>query len=270
MRDQMETENGNAGNQLWDNVRISLMFLTRLPLPDVRKHPDSLASVMSAFPVAGAIIGGLAGTICVFTLVLGLPVTIAAVVTVAAMALLTGALHEDGLADVADGFGGGQSPARKLDIMKDSRIGTYGVLALIFAVALKVSALSALLEANLGYFAIFALFAGLGAWSRSLCVTLMASTPNARGEGIAATAGLPSQDTNRQSLIVGGVLLGFFLWPVFGLWTTLAVFAVSCAAFWLVRRLALRQIGGHTGDVAGTVQIVAETAMLITLAAAAI
>lgn len=270
MRDQMETESGNTSTNLWDNVQISLMFLSRLPLPDVRRHPDNLASVMSAFPVAGAIIGGLGGSICVLALLLGLPATIAAVVTLAAMALLTGALHEDGLADVADGFGGGQSSARKLDIMKDSRIGTYGVLALIFVVALKVAALNALLEADVGFFAVFALFAGLGAWSRTLCVWLMATTPNARGDGIAATAGLPGQDVNRQALIVGGVLMTVFLWPVFGLWLTLAVFAVSSAAFWLVRRLALRQIGGHTGDVAGTVQIIAETAMLVTLAAAAI
>lgn len=270
MRDQMETESGSNSNSLWDNVRISLMFLSRLPLPDVRNHPENLASVMGAFPVAGAIIGGLAGTVCVLSLVLGLPATVAAVVTVAALALLTGGLHEDGLADVADGFGGGQSAARKLDIMKDSRVGTYGVLALIFAVALKVTALSAILDANVGYFAIMVLFAALGAWSRSLCVALMATTPNARGAGIAANAGLPDQDVNRQALIVGAVLLAFFLWPVFGLWVTVAVFAASCAAFWLVRSLALRQIGGHTGDVAGTVQIAAETAMLITLAAAAI
>ncbi len=263
----MDTESGNRANDWLNNACVSLMFLSRLPVPGVSKHPAQLATAMGAFPLAGLVIGLLGGLCCTVALALGLPPTVAAVTVVAFLALVTGALHEDGLADVADGFGGGQSIERKLAIMKDSRIGSYGVLALVFAVLLKVAALSAILQQAPGFFATLALFAGLAAWSRALCVALMATTPNARGQGVAAGVGQPGQDVNRTALGLGAGALALLMWPAFGLWATLAVFASSCAAFWLVRTLALRHIGGHTGDVAGAVQIVAETAMLMALAA---
>ncbi|NNF77901.1 MAG: adenosylcobinamide-GDP ribazoletransferase, partial [Rhizobiales bacterium] len=254
MRDDLDTESGKSSQNWLNNVRVSLMFLSRLPVPDVRRHPPSLASAMGAFPLAGLLIGLLAGAACGLASAVGLPASVSAVATIAFLALLTGGLHEDGLADVADGFGGGQSVERKLAIMKDSRIGTYGMLALVFAVLLKVTALTAILQTNLGFFALLGLFGGLGAWSRSLCVALMATTPNARGDGVAAHAGQPTSEINRSALGLGAAALGLLIWPAFGLWSTLAVFAGSCAAFWLVRRLALRHIGGHTGDVAGSVQ----------------
>lgn len=267
MRDEIDTESGTATNNWLTNLRVSLMFLSRLPIPDVRRHPPNLASAMGAFPLAGLVIGLLGGLACTVAMGMGLPSTVSAVATVGFLAALTGGLHEDGLADVADGFGGGQSKERKLAIMKDSRIGTYGVLALVFAVLLKITALSAILQAGMGFLATIALFAGLGAWSRALCVALMATTPNARGGGIGAHAGAPGPEVNRMALGLGAGALGLLLWPAFGLWATLAAFASSCAAFWLVRRLALRQIGGHTGDVAGTMQIATEMVMLMSLVA---
>ena len=268
MRDDIDTESGSGPQNWLNDVRISLMFLSRLPVRALKEEPPSLASAMGAFPLAGLVIGLVAGAVCWLALGVGLPASVAAVATVAFLALLTGGLHEDGLADVADGFGGGHTTERKLAIMKDSRIGAYGMLALVFAVLLKVTALAAILQAGLGFFAALALFGGLGAWSRALCVALMATTPNARGDGVAAHAGAPGPEVNRTALGLGAALLGLLIWPVFGLWATLAVFASSCAAFWLVRKLALRHIGGHTGDVAGAVQIVSETVMLMTLAAA--
>lgn len=269
MKDDIDTESGTRARNWLTDARISLMFLSRLPVPGVSHHPAQMASAMGGFPLAGLVIGLLGGLCCTLALGLGLPPSVAAVTAVAFLALVTGGLHEDGLADVADGFGGGQTTERKLAIMKDSRIGTYGVLALAFTVLLKVTALSAILQDTPGFLATLALFAGLAAWSRSLCVTLMATTPNARGDGVAAAVGQPGAEENRNALAIGGVALALLLWPAFGLWATLAVFASSCAAFWLVRALALRHIGGHTGDVAGAVQIVAETAMLMALAAAA-
>ena len=268
MRDDMDIESGRRGHNWLNHTAVSIMFLSRLPVPGRPAHPARMAEAMGAFPLAGLLIGLLGGLACALAAGLGLPPTVAAVATIAFMALITGGLHEDGLADVADGFGGGQSQERKLAIMKDSLIGTYGVLALVFAVLLKITALSALLQEGMGVWALLALFAGVGAWSRTLCVTLMATTPNARGDGVAASVGQPGPEENRSALGLGAVALALLLWPVFGLGVTFAVFASSLAAFWLVRAFSLRHIGGHTGDVAGTVQIAAETAMLMALAAA--
>ena len=268
MRDDMDIESGRGGQNWLNNMLISIMFLSRLPVPGAPPHPASMAQVMGAFPLAGLVIGLIGGLVCALSSSLGLPPTVSAVATIAFMTLITGALHEDGLADLADGFGGGQTKERKLAIMKDSRIGAYGVLALIFAVGLKITALSAILQKDASFLAIIALFAALAAWSRSLCVTLMATTPNARGQGVAASVGQPGTEENRTALIIGAASAVLLLWPTFGIWATLAVFASSLAAFWLVRTLCLRHIGGHTGDVAGTVQVAAETAMLMALAAA--
>ncbi|MEM1198890.1 MAG: adenosylcobinamide-GDP ribazoletransferase [Pseudomonadota bacterium] len=268
MRDDMDIESGRRGQNWLNNTLNSIMFLSRVPVPGAPPHPASMASVMGAFPLAGLVIGLIGGVACAIALGIGLPPLVSAVATIAFMALITGGLHEDGLADVADGFGGGQTRERKLEIMKDSRIGTYGVLALIFAMALKITALGAILQKDVGFWALLALFAATAAWSRSLCVTLMATTPNARGEGIAAIVGQPGAEENRTALSLGAIAVALLIWFAFGLWATLAVFASSLAAFWLVRALALRHIGGHTGDVAGTVQITADTAMLMALAAA--
>ena len=266
MTDQIERENGGRKGWVGD-IRLCLMFLSRLPVSAPGSHGRNLASAMRAFPLAGTVIGALGGLICVTALWIGLSETVAALLAVTGLLFVTGGLHEDGLADVADGFGGGISEERKLDIMKDSRIGSYGVLALICALMLKVAAFTAILSSGAGAVAIVALFVALGAWSRSFCVSLMATTENARGGGLAASAGLPSSRTHQIALATGGLIAAFCLSYGFGVLAALAVFGASAAAFFLLRNLAMRQIGGHTGDVAGAAQVVTETAMLICLSA---
>ncbi len=266
MTDQNEHESGGRGGWVAD-IRLCLMFLSRLPVSAPGSHGRNLASAMRAFPLAGGIIGALGGLICVAALWLGLPEALAALLAIAGLLLITGGLHEDGLADVADGFGGGVSEERKLEIMKDSRIGSYGVLALICALMLKAAALTTLLSSGVGALAVVVLFVALGAASRTFCVSLMATTQNVRKGGVAASAGVPSPVAHQIALATGGAIAAVCLVYGFGFVTMLAVFGISAAAFLLVRNLAVRQIGGHTGDVAGAVQVVTETAMLTCLTA---
>src|SRR5258708_2854655 len=131
-----------------DDLRVAGAFLTRLPMP----HPDgpilpNFARAHRAFPVVGALIGAVTGFTYLGLHAIGLPSLAAAALALGASALLTGALHEDGLADMADGFGGGRDKAGKLEIMRDSRLGTYGALALMVSFVAKLSALAALPDA---------------------------------------------------------------------------------------------------------------------------
>src|SRR5699024_2001286 len=123
-------------------VTASLRFLTRLPIPsasgDIR-----LADAMAAFPLAGAIVGALTGLVAALLGAAGIAPLIGASLTLAAALCLTGGLHEDGLADTADGFGGGGTRERRLEIMRDSRIGTYGTLALVVSCTAKIAAIAA-------------------------------------------------------------------------------------------------------------------------------
>jgi hypothetical protein len=113
---------------------LALSFLTRLPIPFVRTlDMPPLAQAMRFFPLAGALIGCISAGVLIGANMLGLPSLLAAVIALSVGTLVTGALHEDGLADVADGFGGGKTREARLEIMRDSRIGTYGTIALVLS-----------------------------------------------------------------------------------------------------------------------------------------
>lgn len=237
----------------------SLAFLTRLPLPrDMAYIP--LAQAMRAFPVVGAAIGAAAGVLLTTLQALGLPSLAAAGLTLAGLALLTGALHEDGLADVADGFGGGRDRARKLEIMRDSRIGTYGVVALALILVIRAACFADI--AGQSWWLVICILAAAGAFSRALVVWLMATTDPARGDGLSAAAGRPNRDVLLTALLIGaiaGAVLSYLAIGAFGAVVIVLVGAVLAA---VIRVLALRQIGGHTGDVCGALIVVSETAML--------
>ena len=117
-----------------EDLRVAVTFLTRVPIP----HSDGVVNVpraMRAFPLVAAAIGLVVGLVLLGLLRLGVPALASAALALGASALLTGALHEDGLGDIADGFGGGRDQAAKLEIMRDSRLGTYGTLALLISFA---------------------------------------------------------------------------------------------------------------------------------------
>src|SRR5579864_2013 len=120
-----------------DDLLAAAAFLTRVPVPH-RASPPNLARAYRAFPLVGVAIGAVVGAVYLLLLWIGLPTIGAAVLALGAGAWLTGGLHEDGLADLADGFGGGRDQAAKLDVMRDSRLGTYGALALMISFVAKV------------------------------------------------------------------------------------------------------------------------------------
>lgn len=231
-----------------------MAFLTRLPV-GVNFDGDNTAVARTcwAFPLVGAGIGAMGGGVCFVGLALPLPPLVAALVAVAAMIALTGALHEDGLADMIDGFGGGRSAARKLEIMRDSRIGAYGVLALILGVGLRAGTV-----ANLGEYVIPAWIAAAAA-SRAALPAIMASLPLASATGLAATAGRPEPRDVVIGLLCGGAVAVLALGPVPGV----AVCAAAATAACLVAALARRQIHGYNGDVLGAAQQTGEIAALL-------
>ncbi|MDR5652858.1 adenosylcobinamide-GDP ribazoletransferase [Ruixingdingia sedimenti] len=235
------------------HLRLALMVLTRLPAGRLAAPPP-LGAAAWAFPVAGAIAALIPAG--VFALAFAaLPPLLAALLALAAGMAITGALHEDGLADLADGFGGGRTRERKLEIMRDSRIGSYGVLALILSVGLRAGALAAAPDAGAGALALVA----VGTASRAPLAAVMAALPPARAEGLAAAAGAPSVPVWALSVALGlGALLAL---PAPGL--SLAALALAVLAMaWLTRR----QIGGHTGDSLGATQQAGEVALWLVLA----
>jgi adenosylcobinamide-GDP ribazoletransferase len=242
----------------------SLAFLTRLPISSAHR-PIPLIAAMPLFPVAGALIGAFTGVIVAFLADGGIAPLLAATLAFAATLCLTGALHEDGLADTADGFGGGVTRERRLEIMRDSRIGTFGTLALVTAAIAKVAAIAAIVPA-LGWCTVFVLAASAAA-SRAAIVWLMAKTPPARSDGLSAATGQPDGETLKWTLLIGFVIAFFLLWWTVGFLDAIFALLAGAAATLAVQRLAMRQIGGQTGDVCGAVQVTSEIAMLAAVTA---
>ena len=238
------------------DVAEALALLTRLPVPD---HTPRGAASAWAWPVAGGAVALLAGSVAAVLLWLGLPTGVAAGLALAVQVALTGAMHEDGLADTADGFWGGTDRARRLEIMKDSRIGSYGVIALVLGLGLRWQALSLLLAAG----DVFAPLLAAAVLSRGAMAVLMAALPNARGAGLSDSVGRPTRETALLAVAVALVLAGATLgWATLSLMVWLSLVAIGFAA------LARAKIGGQTGDVLGTVQQLGEIVVLIALAGA--
>jgi adenosylcobinamide-GDP ribazoletransferase len=211
------------------------------------------------FPLVGQVVGGLSAAV----LLLAGEVWngwIAATLAIATGIALTGAFHEDGLADTADGLGGGQTVGRRLEIMKDSRVGTFGVVALVLVLALKVLALGDMS----GIGAAWALLAAHGL-ARAAAVVAMRLTPYAvQGE---AGKWKPTPQGMRSSEVVCALLLA--IWPLAFLpsWAIAAGLTGGAACAIGLGLIAKRLIGGHTGDVLGGIEQVFEVGFLLGVAA---
>ncbi|MCA1452032.1 adenosylcobinamide-GDP ribazoletransferase [Bradyrhizobium sp. BRP22] len=246
-------------NEWLDDLKTAIAFLTRLPMP----HPDgavppNFVRAHRMFPVVGAMIGAAIGVICLGLRHLGVPDLAAAALALGAGALLTGALHEDGLADVADGFGGGHDVAAKLEIMRDSRLGTYGALILLVSFATKLAALAAVPD---GY--VVQCLATAHALARGALPAMSISLPYARKDGLAANAGQPDRAMAAIASVIALAIALLSLSVTNALYAALAAGLSVAGMAWL----AQRQIGGQTGDVLGGAEQVAETAILVLLAA---
>ena len=240
-----------------DDLAAALRLLTRIPLPRGLPADADWARATRAYPLAGLAVGLGGGLVFLLAASLGLPVPIAALLALAATIALSGALHEDGLADVADGFGGGRDRERKLAIMRDSRIGTYGVLALVLSVGLRATALVALGAGP----AVLAALLTAHALARGVLPTVMFLLPLARQDGLAAATGKPRGRDVLSALAIAVAVAAIALGPSAGLALLAIALVLTGALAWLARR----QVGGYTGDVLGAVAQSVETAVLLTL-----
>ena len=246
----------------------ALGFLTRFTLPahyfGGEAQPVSQAS--GAFPLAGAIAALPAAIFLLIAPWLTVPPLLAAVIAIAISIGVCGALHEDGLADVADGFFGGQDAAQRLDIMKDSRNGTYGVLALVLSTALRIAALAAIASES-GIAAAFALVSASAA-ARAALVWHWFELPSARPGGTADQAGQPQKEQLNFALASGvplALVPAFIASGIDGVVLMASLIALSGIFF---VRLCRDKIGGHTGDTLGAAAQIAEVSTLIALASA--
>jgi adenosylcobinamide-GDP ribazoletransferase len=238
-----------------------LRFYSRLPIGGHAHAPLDFARMALALPIAGALIGATGAAGLIVARICHLPAFAGAVVAV--LVLATGALHEDGLADVADGFGGGATREAKLAIMRDSRIGTYGVLALCFSVLLRVAAIASIFERGVLLAAAALIFAG--ALSRVAGLAPIMWLPPARPDGLGATVASPSHEIWIRAWLAAAVI-GLAPWFAGAGMSQIALaIIVAFAVAALVARIAKRQIGGYTGDVLGAAQQLTEVAILAAL-----
>jgi adenosylcobinamide-GDP ribazoletransferase len=250
--------------EVWLSARIALAFLTRLPVspPPPPESPSTgyLARATGMFPLVGAGIGLLAALAYLGSHGLGLPPLACAFVAVAAGTMVTGALHEDGLADLADGLGGGRTRDDRLRIMRDSRIGSFGAVAMVFSVGLRVALVAGLSTPAMAGAALMAAAAG----SRAPLPALLRWLPPARAEGLAAAAGRPRLREVTIAAILSAAIVFAVLDPAAGVVVVLAIAGAAALVAWI----AWRSVGGHTGDVLGAAQQIAEIAALAAVAAA--
>ncbi len=247
-----------------------MRFYTRLPLPALASEagahamPDFSRAAWGV-PVTGAVIGTIGALVLALAISFGLAPLPAATIAIASLVLITGAMHEDGLADLCDAFGGGATRERKLEIMRDSRIGTYGAAALVISLLLRIGTLAGLAATDLRLAA--AALVAAGAVSRTAGLLPLVMLPPARAVG----AGFAATGPNLSSLRIAAVLaLAFACLPLIAgasLARVIAAIVLSTLAAYAVTALARRQIGGQTGDVAGAAQQASEIAALLVFSA---
>lgn len=251
------------------DLAACLAFGSRLPIPPSLfprdASPAAPGRVLRFFPIAGAILSAVGAGAFVAAQALGLGSFVSAVLAFAVLTLVTGGLHEDGLADTADGFAGGGTPARRLEIMRDSRIGTFGASALVFSYLLRVGALAGLADRSGSAGAAAALVIA-GTLSRSACLLPMALLPPARNGGLGrAYANRLFGDQAVSWALSAAIAAGLGWLAALSAPALVLAFLLATGAGLGVARLAKRLIGGQTGDVAGAAQQTAEAAALLGL-----
>ena len=237
----------------------AMAFFTRLPVEGRARGGWRLADSAWAFSLVGAGIGAVAALAFLFAQLLGLGSWPAGLLAVFASVSITGALHEDGLADAVDGFFGGHDREAKLAIMRDSRQGAFGVLAIVLSVLLRAASLATIGDVIHGGLALIAVHAG----SRAALPAVMWALPPARAEGLGATAGTPGISGMATAAMIGAAVTLTALGPLQGSTALclagLAIFAMA----WFARH----QVGGYTGDVLGAIQQIGEIVMLLAASA---
>ena len=252
-------------------ILVAVQFLTRISVPSFSHYdPQWLHQSSRYFPAVGLLIGLLCASVFWLSSLLFIPL-VAAVISTAFGIKLTGAFHEDGLADSCDGLGGGLTRERTLEIMKDSRLGTYGVLGLVSALLLKISLLTAMPIPV----AIVALIIGHTA-SRLFCISLLTLLPYGGEIEHAKAKPMAQQLTPLQAICSSGwlmlaITLVALVFPntmqQIGIWQWLLALLLGIGATDYMRRLLRRRLDGYTGDGLGATQQLSEIAIYIGLAA---
>ncbi len=238
------------------DILTALALLSRLPAPGADR--DTGARAAWAYPLVGLIIGGIAGLMGFIAWGLGLPAPLTALIALATLIIITGALHEDGLADCADGLWGGWDRENRLKIMHDSRTGSYGVIALGLSLLARWAALTLLFQSGVCV-AIAALLAS-GAISRAALPALMSTLPHARDSGLSHSVGpVPAHIAGFAAGIAALTSFLFIGWSVIPALITTAALTIATGA------IAKAKIGGQTGDILGATQQLAEIAVLFSL-----
>jgi adenosylcobinamide-GDP ribazoletransferase len=247
----------------------SLRFYSRLPVPNLPFEQDAhgapdLAKAFWSVPLVGAVLGACGAGIGFLALMIGLPPLLSAALAITALVIVTGCFHEDGLADSADGLWGGMTIERRLEIMRDSRIGTYGGAALVLSLILRVSALSELVKLQ-GTSALLLLI-GIGAISRVFSLVLGFMSRPARQDGVLiATSGAMHRASILIGLVLGGVsfILALHAGRRSDFSDGLVLIALAALIVVLSAKLAKAKLGGVTGDILGATQQLIEIGLLV-------
>jgi len=238
---------------------VVMAFFTRLPVDPRARDDWKLADSAWAFPLVGAGIGATAALVFLLAQLLGLADLLAGLLAVLASVAITGALHEDGLADTADGLFGSHDREARLAIMRDSRHGSFGVLAIVLSVLLRAAALAAIGDVIHGGLALIAAHAA----SRAALPGVMWALPPARADGLGATAGIPRPAGVATAAAIGAVVTLTALGPMRGA----IALCIAGLAIFAVAQFAQRRVGGHTGDILGAIEQTGEIVMLLAASA---
>ncbi|MFS8050809.1 adenosylcobinamide-GDP ribazoletransferase [Rhizobium sp. BR 314] len=249
------------------DIARAVAFLSRIPVSAsfFAGYRGKLGTVSRAFPVAGLLVAFPAAIAFGVLLAFHADPLMAALLALTVLTVTTGALHEDGLSDTADGLGGGTDRERILTIMKDSRIGAYGAAALILSFGLRAAALAAIARHVSPSHGAIALLA-TAVLSRGAMVWHWHVLPAAKPEGVAASAGQPDGDAMQLALIMTLVLAILLIGPSMGISALVPCLLVVAVATFFLNRHMRQRLSGHTGDTIGTTQQICEIASLCTLA----
>ena len=241
---------------------LSLQFLTRIPVRSDDHYSElRMAEIPRYFPLVGALIGTAGGAVFLVANEL-LSLGSAVLSWVAATVALTGAFHEDGLADTFDGVGGGTSKSRALEIMRDSRVGTYGTLAVVVALLLKIALLTELPARHIPT----ALILGhTGSRLSSVLVLIRGRYVRDEGAGKPVAQGLSAKST--WVAVITAVVVTLLTWLLLGGVPIIAAIGAMLVAHVLLRLWIEQKIGGYTGDTLGSIQQVSELGCYAGLAA---
>ncbi len=244
----------------------ALAFLSRWPVSPqwFDGYEGSLHDTVRGFPLAGILIALPSAIVILAGSVLDLPEFVTALLLVTMSIIVTGALHEDGLADVADGFYGGKTSERRLEIMKDSAIGSYGTLALIVSVLMRIAFYMDILS-ELSPAASIAVLAGTEAASRAVLVKFWQTLPSAREGGVADLAGTPTANAANFALAIGAAAFILTYGAAGGPFAVIVPACLAALIFYGFSALCREKIGGQTGDTLGAMQQLATNSLLLGL-----